>query len=302
MGRYPHTIKTPAKINLVLRVFPKRKDGFHRLFTIAEKVALYDTVSVRPRRDGAVKVTSNIAAINGEKNLAYKAAVLLLREKGIFGEKGANIRIQKRIPMGAGLGGGSSDAAATLTLVDNMYPPRLSAGRRMRLAKKIGSDVMFFLEKSPFLTGRGQPDTVRGIPGLARTRLWHVIIWPNIEISTRQIYMCFDARRPRKTPRIALTTILGDVRINKLIFARLVRCGGKYIINDLQSVVERTFPQIKKLCAFLRKQTGKTFFVTGSGSAVYTIVASKAAAVTIKHALPKALKKSAFVVCTARHA
>jgi len=293
-------ITVPAKVNLLLKVLSKRNDGYHDLLTIVEKIALYDRITIVPRPDGKIKVDSDVKGISGKKNLAYKAAELLLKEKGLFGKKGVGISIQKHIPIGAGLGGGASDAAGVLQALNTLYSPRIPGRRLIDIGRKIGADVMFFLEKGPFLVGVGRPDRVRTIAIRKKPVFWHLIIWPKITIPTPYIYKLYDISTPRKAPKFALTTHYPDVRIGKQILGRLAQDGPEEVLhNDLQQVVERAFPRVKDLAAYVWCKAGTQLVVTGSGSALYTISRDKTALLKIKNALPKALIQSAFIVSTA---
>src|SRR4030095_16311344 len=162
-------VQTSAKVNLTLEVLRKREDGYHELATILQSVDLWDRLAVEPA-DSLSLVTSDPALPTDEGNLVMRAARLLREAAEVSG--GARLRLEKRIPVAAGLGGGSSDAAAALWALNRMWGIRWPVIRLQELAERLGMDVPFFLGKGRALaTGRGErlppPPAPRGGPGAA---------------------------------------------------------------------------------------------------------------------------------------
>jgi len=179
------TLLAYAKLNLSLRVIRQRNDGFHDLDSLVQTIDLADIITLE-RITGKIEVENDLN-IPFEEDLATRAALLLLQEKGVEG--GMRIKVRKKIPMGAGLGGGSSDAAAVLWGVDQLTPPSLSYSRLSRLASRLGSDVPLFLVGGLLrISGRGER-----ITPLAQPRTEHfVILVPPVHCATAVVYDCLD--------------------------------------------------------------------------------------------------------------
>jgi 4-diphosphocytidyl-2-C-methyl-D-erythritol kinase len=283
-------IRAPAKINIRLRVVGKRKDGYHLLDTIMVPVSLYDEIEIRKLKAHSKKIDSQHTQIevtsdhpsvpSGEKNLVYKAALALLGKRNI----GARLRIhvRKRIPVGAGLGGGSSDAAATLMALNRLLKLGFSKMRLKRIAVGIGADVPFFLA--------GKPARARGI-GERLTlldkfpRLWLVILHPGLEIPTAWVYGKYQRRL---TKADANTSMMGSLRSCKTIAAMMV--------NDLETVTLRRYPAIGLLKQQLLRHGAAGALMSGSGSAVFGLFEDKQKALRAFGQLRKKESIQAFLV------
>jgi len=258
-------ILAPAKVNLCLRVVGKREDGYHLIDSLMVPVDLYDEIRIARRRrgDGGLTVTCDHPQVpDGEANLAYRAASLLLEEKGLSGP--VRIHIRKRIPVGGGLGGGSSDAAATLLGLNRLLRLGCSQGTLFSLAARLGADVPFFI--------RGGPARARGIgERLTRLRpfprLWMVILYPGFPVSTRWVYQSLDFK---------LTKAMGNTSINFSLKdpKRLARL----LVNDLEKVTIRRYPKIAFLKERLMEEGAGGALMSGSGSSVFGIFAAEEAA------------------------
>ena len=262
-------IRAPAKINIRLRVVGKRKDGYHLLDTIMVPVSLYDDIDIRrlkafdkEKRDKGPRIEvicDHPSVPSGEKNLAYQAARAFLQMHGL--DTQLRIRIRKRIPVGAGLGGGSSDAAAILMGLNRLFKPGLSNRRLKKLATRIGADVPFFLARSPARArGIGERLTViRQFP-----RFWVVILYPGFEVSTAWV---FGHYRPTLTKASVNTSITSSLRSCKKIAAMMV--------NDLETVTMRRYPVIRLLKEELACHGAAGVLMSGSGSSVFGLFESK---------------------------
>lgn len=266
-------LTAPAKVNLFLRVLGKRRDSYHSLHTLFERIDLCDTIRISKASQG-ITVTSD-RPITGDPrdNIAYKAAELILRYAKEQG--GARIRIQKRIPMAAGLGGGSSDAATVLIGLNKLYNLKINRLTLMRLGAKLGADVPFFLFDKPFAIGRSRGDKLE--KAAIKLRPWHLLVYPGpFKASTREIYKAFDKRD------FVLTTHTGDVRMTMP-----KDWIGLYSLlhNDLGDVVAKTRPIIGRIKQCLVASLGNKVIVSGSGPSLFCLYRTRKEALVAKKKL-----------------
>ncbi len=260
-------IRAPAKINLRLRIVGKRADGYHLVDSIMVAVTLFDELEIKKRRRGKsqgkapqLRVTCDDPQVpGGERNLVYRAATLLQKETGVV--QPLDIHIRKRIPVGAGLGGGSTNAAATLLGLNRLLKLGMSTSRLEKLAARLGADVPFFI--------RARPARARGI-GERLTPLknmppwWLVILYPGFPVSTAWAYGNVDANLTKYLANTRLYTLL--TRAPK--FADL-------LVNDLEAVTVKRYRRIKLMKQSLVKLGAAGALMTGSGSAVFGIFGSR---------------------------
>jgi 4-diphosphocytidyl-2-C-methyl-D-erythritol kinase len=254
-------IRAPAKVNLSLRVVGKRRDGYHLIDTIMAPVSLYDEVAIERARAGAkLSVTCDDPEIpSGEKNLAYKAAALLLGKD--IARYPVAIHIKKRIPAGAGLGGGSSDAAAVLVGVNRLLRLRKTRAQILRLAAKIGADVPFFV--------LGRPARARGIGERLTAlksprRLWLVIVYPGFPVSTAWAYRSLSFKLTKNIEKTSLNS-----------FVRPLPGSAMELVNDLEKPVFRRYPKVERLKKKLAGEGAAGTLMSGSGSSVFGIFSSE---------------------------
>ena len=258
------TKKAPAKINWFLQILGKRSDGFHEIQSLIQKVTLYDVLSFTPSDDLMLRTG---APIPMEQNLVYKAAELLKRKYGI-GE-GVVIDLEKNIPMGAGLGGGSSDAASALRGLNELWSLNLSTDELSGTAEDLGSDVPFFLYNSiSFVYGRGEK--LRPCRALKPFNL--LLVKPAFDVSTAWVYENFAmlTKKPGKVNNIKHF-------IRKIEKAEHDALTGD-VSNDLESVTINSFPVIAEIKERLQKQGAVFSLMSGSGSAVFGVFVSRAKA------------------------
>jgi len=259
-------IRAPAKINLSLRVVGKRSDGYHFLDTVMVPIGLYDEITIAGTKLGAsgresLKVTCSHPLVPpGEENLVYRAAALLLARKGIRGR--IRIHIRKSIPVGGGLGGGSSDAAATLKGLNRLF--RLGCGRRelLSLAASLGADVPFFIYGCP---ARAKGIGERLHPLASFPRLWVIVLYPGFPVSTGWVY------RHWRTGK--LTKTIENTRINFSV--REPERLKRLLVNDLEKVASRRYPRIALLKKRLMEEGAAGALMSGSGSSVFGIFLSE---------------------------
>lgn len=267
-------VRAPAKINLDLRVLRRRPDGYHEVSTILQSIALHDTLSIAPRR-GPLTVRSAAPWVPADRgNLVWTAAAALWRALGRPGDPdGVGVSIRKRVPAAAGLGGASSDAASALRALRLWWAPSASARWLEEVAADVGSDVPFFLRGGTVLaTGRGE--RLRRLRPAAG--YWVVLAAPGFGISTADAYRWWDLDAPEAAAAGARARG-GAPEGWRRDLARLR--------NDLEAPVARRHAEIGALAARLRAGGALRAALTGSGSVVYGLFASRARALEARRAL-----------------
>lgn len=247
-------LAAPAKVNLFLEVRGKRPDGYHELRMFLAPVSLFDGLALEPlEEDGRVEVLSEGGAEvpSGEGNLCHRAARFYFGETGAPG--GVRVRLSKAIPAGAGLGGGSSDAAATILGLERLCRRPLSAASRARAAFAVGADVPFFFARGPaWVEGIGE--LVHPVP--AFDPLWLVLVHSGAFLSTRHVFSRFT--QGLTTPGAAHTI----AQFNFRGFAAALR-------NDLEPAAMALEPSVGAALAALRAAGAAGVRMSGSGSAVF---------------------------------
>jgi 4-diphosphocytidyl-2-C-methyl-D-erythritol kinase len=273
------SLNAPAKINWFLNVLGLRDDGFHEIRSLMQKISLYDMLTFSPSNDLTLQSDTSIPV---EQNLVYKAALLLKSTCGI--DKGALITLNKNIPAGAGLGGGSSDAASTLLGLNKLWSLNLSTEYLCNIAEQLGSDVPFFLYGPiAFSHGRGEKIT----PCKIEKSVNLLLVKPPFPVSTAWAYGEYKNSRQNTEDRNQDT---GDQTYEELTkkdneadnieyFIRLIekaelRDLADILRNDLESVTIKSFPVISEIKNRLKEQGAIFSMMSGSGSAVFGIFRS----------------------------
>lgn len=268
-------LPAPAKINLFLHVLGRRSDGYHELQTAFALIDLADWLDVERRDDGALRRSGDvIGAIDDD--LALRAARLLQRQTGT--RLGAEIRVRKRIPAGAGLGGGSSDAATTLVALNRLWQTGLDRGELAALALGLGADVPFFVHGfNAFAAGRGEALTPLALPAAH-----YAVIWPQVHVSTKEIFE--DPGLTRNTKATKMASFSAAVGLDRTETAEKSAeagvpesyCTALFGANDLEAVARRRFPEIGQVVEHLASFGPAR--MTGSGSAVFMVARDAATA------------------------
>ena len=267
-------IQSYAKVNLALRVLNKRSDNYHNLITLFERISLRDKIILKSRRDNLIKLSCNNPKVPlNESNLCFKAAKLL-RDKFNTG-KGLDIKIIKRIPVAAGLGGGSSNAAGILLGLNRLWRLNLGKTRLSRLAAKLGSDIPFFIYDAPFAIGCGRGEKVRVLNRLSKVKLWHILVVPKIHVSTPMIYKKWDSFC-RLTKPASNVKIITSVLVKNNPFS-----NPGLLFNSLEQVTLKLYPEVRRIKDYLAAQGLNNILMSGSGPAVFGIVSSAKAAATL---------------------
>ena len=283
-----------AKLNLYLEILDKRPDGYHNLETIFERVSLADEIVIKRAPGNSIRIETDSSDIpQGSGNLVYQAAELLKKDFGI--SAGLVIKIKKCIPVGAGLGGGSSNAASTLLGLNYFWNLGLSAEELKEYASRLGSDVAFFIYNYPLAVGRGRGERIEPWSGFKK-KLWHVIAVPQLNVSTALIYRDLDVSREQTGNKKAF----GSSRIKNL-----GTNGGSFLhvkdilFNRLEEVTFRKYPQVGRLKRDLEAQGIRDVLMSGSGSAVFGMVESRKGGLRIAKILQRFKNLKVFVAETA---
>ena len=277
---------SPAKINLSLKILNRREDGFHNLLMVMEKISLFDEILLE-------KIPTDIELIGSpsdvpiEKNLVFRAAKLLQEISGV--SSGVRLQLAKKIPMGGGLGGGSSNAATVLKGLNELWGLNLPPEKLAKIGVRLGADVPFFIVDGPALVG-GIGDLIKPLKKIAK--LWIILINPGVPVSTLWAYKTWD------------TNASAEGRNNLTQENQNVRSLGTFeevlqvLHNDFEDVIFPEFPEIQKAKGTLVKAGAKGTLMSGSGSTVFGLFETKEAR---DKALTKIRKKAAWQVFAAEN-
>ena len=266
-----------AKINLSLEIVGKRPDGFHNLSSVMQTVGLYDTIKISPSED--LQFDCNIPELVDENNLVWKAALRLLELCPANSKRGANIFLEKAIPVAAGLGGGSSDGAATLVALNRLWELRLREEELEEIAAELGSDVPFFIRGGTMLV-EGRGDRVNQLPALNRT--WVVLLYPELELpanKTGELYRMLD--RHDFTNGSVTRTLVNSIKQGEPLSQSL-------LYNTFERVVYDRFPQIDQFRQAMVDSGAEHVQVSGSGPCLYTMLEFEEDAQTLLERLTNA--------------
>jgi 4-diphosphocytidyl-2-C-methyl-D-erythritol kinase len=250
----------PAKINLFLEITGRQADGFHDLRTVFQAIDLADTVALETAEKGIALVNDWPELPNSRNNLCWKAAALLMKSHDI--KQGVAIKLHKTIPVGAGLGGGSSDAAATLLGLNTLWELGLSRPQLQLVSEGLGADVTFFLSGgSQIGEGRGEKLTA-----LTARKFYFVIVWPRVLLPTAAVYAAWDEQPEQGTATLNAFMAAWEKGEPKDL--------ASHFRNDLQGATERLCPICRELRQELLDAGCLGAMVSGSGSAVFGLAAS----------------------------
>ena len=255
----------PAKLNLFLHVVGRRRDGYHLLQSVFTLIDRCDQIRVRVRDDGLITRASDLPGVPFEEDLVVRAARLLQEASGT--SRGADIEVAKSIPMGGGLGGGSSDAATVLLVLDRLWGIGLGAEALAELAPALGADVPFFLFGRPaWVEGIGDELCAIDLP-----EAWYVVLTPPQAVPTGEIYGA--AELTRNTEPLKMEDFS----------AQLPALAARFR-NDLEAVVIQRYPQVRSHLEWLRQHGDAR--MTGSGGCVFAQFDSREAAQRVLACLP----------------
>jgi len=256
------SIQSPAKINWFLKVLGKRADGYHNIYSVMQRIALSDTLSFE-ETEGEITVESDLE-IAMEENLVYKAAVLMKKHTSC--SSGVRIKLVKKIPLQAGLGGGSSNAAATLFGLNNLWKTGLDLRTLTELGASLGSDVPFFLN-GPIAVVEGRGEVITPLETSTK-EIALLIVKPEHGISTALAYKEVAAYSEMDSSRLALLIeILRKGPIDRL---------SEVLVNDFEEPVYRLYPELKDIRDRLLNQGAVAALLCGSGSSIFGVFPNRA--------------------------
>lgn len=249
-------VEAPAKINLTLDIKGKRSDGYHELETVMHQVSLSDKITLEKAKGISLTSNSNLIPTDAT-NLAWKAAKLILAK---FNDKaGVKIYIEKNIPVGAGLAGGSTDAAAVLLGLNRLYNFNLGTGILGDLALELGSDVPFCLFPASTAIARGRGELLTPLSNLKK--LHFLLVKPDFQVSTREIFAGFSLEQVVKTPDLdAFIKAWQEYEVCSL---------NKYMVNVLETVSIKKYPEIRQIKQKLKNRGALSAVMSGSGPTVW---------------------------------
>ena len=278
-------IEGNAKINLTLDILGKRPDGYHEVAMVMQSIGLHDTIEMEKSAAG-IALTINVPWLRAdEKNLAWRAAALMQQEYGLSG--GVNMRLTKRIPVAAGLAGGSADAAAVLRGMNRLYELGLSDAKLCELGARLGSDIPFCLLGGTMLsTGRGE--VLTRLSNLPET--WVVLAKPRISVSTAWAYQNYDVQGAEQHP--------DNARIQQEIARGDRKAVAKLLCNVLESVTIKRYDVISRYKTMMLEQGAMASMMSGSGPTVFGLVGSRVQANKIADHLRASTKADVFITRT----
>ena len=256
------TLPAPAKLNLMLHITGRRADGYHELQTLFQFLDHGDELGFHLREDGEIRLHTELPGVDHDSNLIVRAARLLQRTSNC--SLGADITLLKRLPMGGGIGGGSSDAATTLLGLDYLWNLHLGEERLAELGLSLGADVPVFVRgRAAFAEGVGERLQPVDLP-----EPWFLVIAPQVSVSTAEIFA--DPELTRNTPAITVRSLLA---------------GGGH--NDCQPVVEKRYPEVRNALSLLNKFVPAS--MTGTGACVFGSFPNEGEADKVRRQLPDTL-------------
>ncbi|MDP8266333.1 MAG: 4-(cytidine 5'-diphospho)-2-C-methyl-D-erythritol kinase [Candidatus Aceula meridiana] len=267
---------SPAKLNLTLKVINKRLDGYHNLSTLFEKVDLCDEVRLTRTQSKRIRVFCAHPAVPiGPRNLAYKAAKLLQQDFAL--SCGADIHIKKRIPVAAGLAGGSSNGATTLLGLNKIWKLGLKEGELVFYAKKLGADVPLFIYTYKYAIGKGRGDELKKAD--LSKKMWHIVVIPRIKVYSREVFRAFKLKLTKRYDNVnILTRTLKKGSVAKV---------SALLSNDLEASIVHAHPKLLQIKKNIEKMIGTKVIFSGSGPSLFGLVESEHKAKQLKSILSK---------------
>lgn len=293
-----------AKLNLYLAVISKRKDNYHNIESLFERIKLRDKIVLSLRDDKLITISCTSQEVpQDSSNLGFKAAEFLQKKYKIT--KGVDIHIDKHIPIGSGMGGGSSNAAAVLMGLNKLWGIKLSRNKLAAHAAKIGSDVPFFVYNSSFAHVKGRGERVKPLNELKNKKFWHILIVPRVKISTALIYRKWDRVKnklkeglthstaskpykytkllsvnPEQVNEVSASKGLTTQKNNAKILVSALKAGdhsliSKNLFNSLEQVTFLEYPEVSSVKEKLVRLGQKAVLMSGSGSTVFSLVSSR---------------------------
>jgi 4-diphosphocytidyl-2-C-methyl-D-erythritol kinase len=266
-------VAAQAKLNLGLRILARERGGHHEIETLFARIALADTVTVRPRDDERSLVVRGLESGPEQENLAYRAAVAYGDATGW--PRGFELEIEKRIPVGGGLGGGSADAGAVLRGLNALAPRPVSDGELLRIALQLGADVPYLTSTEPFVLAWGRGERMLSLPALPERTV--LLVLPGFAVSTADAYRWIASLRPADVPSPRLVSVPELTSWETL---------QPHVVNDFEPVVCEQHPEIAAIIAQLRAAGASIAGMSGSGSTLFGVVPLFSDTAALASALP----------------
>jgi 4-diphosphocytidyl-2-C-methyl-D-erythritol kinase len=258
----PITLPAPAKLNLFLHITGQRSDAYHTLQTVFQFLDFSDTLHFEPRRDGKICLHTDLS-LPPETNLIWRAANYLQQYTQV--PFGVDIYLDKRLPIGAGLGGGSSNAATTLLALNHLWKTQLPTKVLAKIGQTLGADVPVFVQgQASWAEGIGELLTPIDLP-----EHWYIVLIPACSVITAEIFL--HSQLTRNTSPIRMADFLAN---------------SVHVQNDFEPLVRTLYPAVDQALTWLDHHSGKKARLTGSGSAVFAPFPSQAAAEQVMRQLP----------------
>ena len=252
----------PAKLNLFLHITGRRQDGYHELQTLFQFLDYSDRLGFRLRGDGEIVRRTELTDVSPAADLTVRAAMLLKQISGC--EQGADIFIEKRLPMGGGLGGGSSDAATTLVALNSLWGLGFDMAQLSQLGLRLGADVpVFIFGKSAWAEGVGEHLTEVELPPA-----WYVVIYPRQNVATAELFAAPELTRDAR-----------PIKIRDYFAGRA--------INVFEPLVRRRYPEVDAALKWLSERAQSPAKLTGTGSCVFAVFADPQAAQSVMQEVPE---------------
>jgi 4-diphosphocytidyl-2-C-methyl-D-erythritol kinase len=252
-------ILAPAKVNLCLRILHKRNDGYHEICTLMHQIGIFDEMDIELTEQGIDLISEGAEVPHGLDNLAGKAAQIFLQAANL--DKGVRIRLHKKIPVAAGLGGGSSDAASVLMGLNKILKMRWSKEYLQSLGMSLGADVPFFIgQKSALAKGIGE----KLIPVILPKNIWYLLLVPPWPISTSWAYAAYDELAENSRPKREIATAYSQIEDILPIMH-----------NDLEKVAFQKYPELAIMKKKLLMAGARGVLMSGSGPVLYGLFSSR---------------------------
>jgi 4-diphosphocytidyl-2-C-methyl-D-erythritol kinase len=257
-------LKSPAKVNLFLQVIDKRSDGFHNINTLFQKINLYDELVFAPTSSGKIRIFCDHPQVpKGPKNLVHRVYQCIQKDHALA--QGVDIKIHKSIPVAAGLGGGSSNAATALRGLNKLFRLGLSHSELLSYARSLGSDIAFFLQESSWAIGTQKGDVIQPLD--IASKVWQVLVVPCVKVYSKKVYEAHNLQLTKTNDNVnILIHNLKKGDINKV---------GSLINNDLEDAVIRLCPRLLALKQRLKLFDTQGVMISGSGPATLALTRSR---------------------------
>jgi 4-diphosphocytidyl-2-C-methyl-D-erythritol kinase len=266
-------VAAQAKLNLGLRILARERGGHHEIETLFARIALADTVTVRPRDEERSLVVRGLESGLEQQNLAYRAAIAYGDATGW--PHGFELEIEKRIPVGGGLGGGSADAGAVLRALNALAQRPVTDAELLRIALTLGADVPYLTSMEPFALAWGRGERMLALPALPERTV--LLVLPGFAISTADAYGWIASSRPADVPSPRLVTVPELTSWETL---------QPHVVNDFEPVVGEHHPEIAAIIAQLRTAGASIAGMSGSGSTLFGVVPLFSDTAALAGALP----------------